>query len=204
MNKKRWLTLMESMGLKDSLECFDALRSAYSQKHRFYHTVEHINAMLRHFDQVGHLASCPAQLELAIWFHDAIYKIFSKTNERDSAEWAQTFLRVQGYNKEAVQSVYDLIMATQHNDEASSITEDAKLLVDIDLTILGATPEVYDEFESNVRKEYRLIPSFIYRKKRKELLASFLDNSSIYQTDYFRDKYESTARDNLSRVIAML
>ena len=116
----------------------------------------------------------------------------------------QSFPRAQGYNKEAVQSVYDLIMATQHNDEASSITEDAKLLVDIDLTILGATPEVYDEFESNVRKEYRLIPSFIYRKKRKELLASFLDNSSIYQTDYFRDKYESTARDNLSRVIAML
>lgn len=93
-------------------------------------------------------------------------------------------------------------MATLHNEIAQD--KDQKLIVDIDLTILGATPEVYDEFERNVRKEYKMVPTFIYRKKRKELLKSFLNNPSIYSLDYFKEKYENVARHNINRAIEML
>ena len=193
---------MSAMLLEPSIDCYDALYRAYSEKHRFYHTVKHIDAMLSHFDEVIDIAENPAEVELAIWFHDAIYKPLSKTNELDSAKWAQEFLSTQGFHEKGVERVYSLIMATLHNGELK--TNDEKLIVDIDLTILGSSPDVYDEFERNVRKEYKFVPSFIYRKKRKALLESFLANASIYNLGYFKDKYEKAARENISRTIKLL
>jgi predicted metal-dependent HD superfamily phosphohydrolase len=202
MNKDRWEALMSALKFKASFDCYDALYAAYSEKHRFYHTVKHIEAMLRHYDTVKDLTERPAELELAIWFHDAIYKAFSKNNELHSADWAKEFSLSNSYDPDSAERVHSLIMATMHNVEVQD--NDQKLIVDIDLTILGSSPEVYDEFERNVRKEYKMVPSFIYRKKRKELLKSFLNNVSIYSLDYFKDKYENVARHNINRAIEML
>ena len=202
MTENRWQTLMNAMGLPPSKECYVALHAAYSEKRRFYHTVDHIDAMLTHFDGVKHIAKRPEELELAIWFHDAIYKSLSKTNELDSANWAQAFLASHGYGEAGIERVHNLIMATLHNGSVKS--HDEQLIVDIDLAILGAPPAVYDQFERNVRKEYRLVPWFIYRKKRKELLQSFLSNASIFNLDPFKENYESTARYTLGRAIDML
>jgi len=193
---------MNAMGLPQSPEVYDALHAAYSEKRRFYHTVDHIDAMLTHVDGVKDIAERPEELELAIWFHDAIYKPLSKTNELDSANWAQAFLASHGYGEAGIARVHNLIMATLHNGSVKS--HDAQLIVDIDLAILGALPAVYDQFERNVRKEYRLVPWFIYRKKRKDLLQSFLSSASIYNLDPFKEKYESTARYNIGRAIDML
>ena len=184
MTKERWEALMRALGIKPSIDYFDALYMAYSEKHRFYHTVKHIEAMLKHFDAARELAQRPDELELAIWFHDAIYKPLSSKNEVDSAIWAKEFLYANDYDPSGVERVYSLIMATLHNGEVKS--NDEKLIVDIDLTILGAPEVVYDEFERNVRNEYKLVPSFIYRKKRKELLKAFLAMDSIYHFNFFK------------------
>lgn len=193
---------MSALGFEASIDCYDSLYAAYSEKHRFYHSVKHIEAMLMHYEEVKDLAERPAELELAIWFHDAIYKVFSKSNELDSAEWAKKFSLSNSHNLECAERLHGLIMATLHDGEPQD--KDQKLIVDIDLTILGASREVYDEFERNVRKEYKMVPSFIYRKKRKELLNSFLNRASIYSLDYFKDKYENNARHNINRAIEML
>ncbi len=202
MNKDRWIALMSAMGFEPSIGCYDVLYAAYSEKHRFYHTVTHIDAMLVHFDVVKELADRPAELEIAIWFHDAIYKPFSKSNELESAMWAKEFILSKGYGQMGSERVYNLIMATLHNGQVQ--VNDEKLIVDIDLTVLGTSPEIYDEFEQNVRKEYKMVPSIIYRKKRKKLLKSFLSNDSIYNLEYFKNKYESSARHNISKAIEML
>ncbi|ACV25618.1 HD domain-containing protein [Kangiella koreensis] len=202
MNKDRWEALMRALGMAPSVECFEKLHKAYSEKHRFYHTTKHIDAMLNHLDRTVELSEHPNELELAIWFHDAIYKPFSSTNELDSAKWAKEFLIDNQYSRDGAERVYNLIMATQHNVEVNS--DDKQLIVDIDLTILGASPTVYDQFEENIRKEYRLVPSIIYRKKRKDLLKSFLSKPSIYNLDYFQEKYESAARANLEKAIEIL
>lgn len=202
MNQTRWQTLMSALGLPPSEECYHALHAAYSEKHRFYHTVDHIDAMLTHFDGVKEIAEKPEELELAIWFHDAVYKPLSKTNELDSANWAQTFLATHSYGKAGIERVHNLIMATLHNGNIK--TPDEQLIVDIDLAILGAPPDVHDQFERNVRKEYRLVPGFIYRKKRKELLRSFLSSGSIYNLELFNERYEDQSKQNLHRAISTL
>lgn len=193
---------MTAAGLAQSSSCFHSLLAAYSEKHRHYHAVSHIDAMLGNLDAAGELAANPCEIEIAIWFHDAIYKPFSKTNEHDSADWAQDFLSKAGYNGKGIETIHGLIMATLHGSKL--VTADEELIVDIDLCILGAEEEIYDRFEVNIRKEYRLVPKPLYKKKRKEILNMFLTRDRIYNTEQFYDLYENSARANLSRTIATL
>lgn len=202
MNKERWQFLMSALGLAPSPDVFRALCDAYGEKHRFYHTGQHIEAMLRHLDTVQYLAQNRAELELAIWFHDAVYNPLSATNEADSAQWARDFLSRQSYDHNGIDRVDNMIMATLHS--SSPETADEALIVDIDLAILGASPDVYAQFEQNVRQEYRWVPWFVYRRKRREVLASFLDQDNIYHLDTFRDRFEDRATSNLQNAIAML
>ena len=77
-------------------------------------------------------------------------------------------------------------------------------MLDIDLSILGAQKQIYDQFEKNVRKEYKRIPSFTFRKKRKEILKSFMERPRLYHTAYFFDLLETQAKSNLTLAIASL
>ncbi len=74
MDENRWLALMAQLGLQDNRDQWRALQNAYAEKHRHYHTDEHIAACLHHLDVTWHLAENPVEIELALWFHDAIYK----------------------------------------------------------------------------------------------------------------------------------
>jgi predicted metal-dependent HD superfamily phosphohydrolase len=79
-----------------------------------------------------------------------------------------------------------------------------RLLVDIDLSILGATPERFDEYEVQVRQEYAWVPGPLFRRKRGEILQAFLVRPSIYSMPWFRQRLEAQARSNLQRSVARL
>ena len=85
-----------------------------------------------------------------------------------------------------------------------NLLNDVAYLVDIDLSILGADSETYDWYEQAIRKEYKKVPGFIFKNKRKEILRSFLVGDFIYQTVYFQYKYEAQARLNLARAVENL
>ena len=202
-DKARWLELMQRLGFDDNSQTFEQLCAHYYAKGRYYHNAEHISAMLGHFSAHRALAENPEAVELAIWFHDAIYQPFSSSNEQDSAGWARAFvLENDNTNKALADCVRALIMATLH--QSAPLSGDDALLVDIDLSILGTRPEVYAEFEQNVRKEYAKVPGFLYKRKRKQVLQGFLDRESIYQLDVFKHKWEARARENLRRAIERL
>ena len=89
MDRDRWNRLLTALGIvAGESECFDALLAAYSEKHRHYHTIKHIDHCLRELDGAKSLAHDPAEVELALWFHDAIYDPHSSKNEERSADWA--------------------------------------------------------------------------------------------------------------------
>lgn len=202
MDENRWLALMKQLGLQDNRNQWRALQSAYAEKHRHYHTAEHIVACLQHLDMVGHLAEHRAEVELALWFHDAIYKPRSSANELDSANWCSEFLQSNKVDSSVIERIHQLIMITCHN--AVPATNDEQLLVDIDLAILGAPEDVYWQFEDNVRKEYQWVPGFIFRAKRKEILQGFLKRERIYHHDYSFESLEAQARVNLQAAVGRL
>jgi predicted metal-dependent HD superfamily phosphohydrolase len=91
-------------------------------------------------------------------------------------------------------------MATRH--QAVPESADAKVLVDVDLWILGAPQPRFDEYEAQVREEYGWVPALVYRKKRREVLGSFAARPAIYHTAPFVQRYEAQARANLARSLA--
>ncbi|MBS9779629.1 MAG: N-methyl-D-aspartate receptor NMDAR2C subunit [Moraxellaceae bacterium] len=200
MDKLQWLDLMARLGFANNLAYYQLLQSYYHEKHRHYHNQSHISVCLQHLQNCQNLADNVNGVELALWFHDVIYDVFSAKNELKSAELASQFLQENQANNALIDKVYQLIMATCHN--ANLQDNDEQLITDIDLTILGSSEKVYQQFEQNVRKEYKLIPSFIYYKKRKQVLESFLAKQRIYHHDYFYQKFEKMARKNLTLAIA--
>jgi len=198
----RWSALMRGWGFPSNRSSYNALVSAYVEPERHYHTLRHLEACLKNLavcsDQVDNLY----EVELSLWFHDAIYKPLSNRNEEKSADWAGNFLEQNAARHDQISRVRKLILVTQHESEVE--TEDESLLVDIDLAILGSDPGVYDEFERQVRQEYRLVPFFFYRRKRRELLKSFLDRPRIYSNEPFFSRLEAQARSNLENAILQL
>ena len=193
---------MHRLRIGQNLDTFEKLRAAYAESHRHYHTGEHINQCLAELDDVRDLAREPDEIELALWFHDAVYVTRSKSNESKSAKWATEFLRANAVDPDRVQRVHNLIMATKH--DVSLDDGDAGLLVDIDLSILGADRQTFERFEENVRKEYWWVPSMLFGRTRATILQSFLDRSSVYATAYFRSQLENAARRNLALAITAL
>jgi predicted metal-dependent HD superfamily phosphohydrolase len=202
MEKAGWLNLMSSLNLDNNLDTYQKLLSSYSERHRHYHNIKHISSILEHLNDVRCLAEDVNAVEVALWFHDAIYKIHSSSNELDSANLASDFLKKNKISSDFINKVHDLIMATVHSFKPDD--NDQKLIVDIDLSILGAKSNIYDEFELSIRKEYRLIPRFIYNKKRIQILDSFLNRDRIYSHDYFFEQWEKNARTNIKKAIAKL
>ncbi|MBA3036855.1 MAG: hypothetical protein FP814_10235 [Desulfobacterium sp.] len=202
MNQSRWLGLMELLGVAPSLETYNKLKLVYSEPHRHYHTIIHINDCLTKLDSVIKLVENAVEVEAAIWFHDAIYKPYASDNELKSANWAKSFFESMGVNKTRADKVYGHIMATLHNEPAKS--SDSRLIADIDLSILGSEPDDYQVYEKAVRKEYKWVPYFIYRKKRRSVLSSLLERDFIYSNNYFQIEYEEKARENMAIAIAKL
>jgi predicted metal-dependent HD superfamily phosphohydrolase len=193
---------MDTWGLAHKPSVFDALVAAYSEKWRHYHTIEHISACLRHLDAVAHELDAPHEVEMALWFHDAVYKPLSGNNERESADWAMAFLIAEGAEHAAAARVHRLIMATRHGD--SSQAGDEASLVDIDLSILGTDPPTYNRYEQQIRKEYTFVPSFIYRKKRAAILRDLLGRPRIYTSGHVAAATERQARANLLNAVSAL
>ena len=193
---------MKAFNLADNNSTFHSLQQAYSEKHRHYHTQQHINACLLHLDNSINLATNPYEIEIALWFHDAIYQPYSADNELKSALWAKKFLFENNVDKVIITRIYNLIMVTLHNGLIN--TADEALMIDIDLTILGNHADVYQIFEKNIRKEYRFVPYFLYKKKRAEILQGFLDQARIYHTECFLKLFEKLARKNIQKTLLNL
>ena len=175
----------------------DELIARYSEPHRRYHTLQHLGECFEKLEEVRALAEHPAEIELALWFHDAIYDVKRRDNEKKSADWARASASAAGAAAEACTRIHALVMTTRHKAVPSGC--DAEILVDVDLAILGAAPQRFEEYERQVRQEYAWVPDFLYRRERKAILKDFLARPRIFSTSRFRDHYEQQARSNLAR-----
>ncbi len=183
----------------DGEAVFAALVERYQEPQRSYHTLQHLTECLQAFDHVRSLPPHPAEVEIALWFHDAIYDVHRSDNEEQSAAWAKSALLAAGVGAESAERVSSLILVTRHT--AAPRTPDEFVLIDIDLAILGAEVPRFAEYERQIRHEYGFVPQAVFNVKRRQILASFLARPYIYSTARFRAALEARARANLSRVI---
>jgi len=178
------------------------LLEAWREPQRRYHTLQHLAECIAAFAPARDLAHEPGEVELALWFHDAVYDVRRHDNEARSADWARDALVAAGVRADAAERVHGLVMATRHAAPAG--TPDAMLLVDVDLSILGAPAARFAQYEAQVRDEYAWVDEATFRQRRREVLTGFLARPTIYATDPFRTRLEAAARANLERSIRQL
>ncbi|MEY8688494.1 MAG: N-methyl-D-aspartate receptor NMDAR2C subunit [Leptothrix sp. (in: b-proteobacteria)] len=190
-----WHRTWNHLGLSAPPGLREQLLAAYGEPHRHYHGLQHLEECIARLDESIHLAARPGEVEMALWFHDAIYDLQGKDNERRSADWACRELAACGAAEPVIRRIDNLIMATCH--AAVPLDPDQQLLVDIDLAILGAPPARFAEYNRQIMAEYAWVPDALYRSKRREVLHGFLSRPFIYSTGHFRARLERQARANL-------
>ena len=178
------------------LEVGGRLWKRYTEPGRHYHDVRHILDCLEALDSYpGSIDNLPA-IELAIWFHDAIYDPTANDNEVRSAE---LFRREFAPYASGTEKVESLILATRHLEQVDDdLTADAGLLLDIDLSILGSEPPKYTAYQMAIRQEFAHVDDDAFRRGRCAVLRSFLARRQIFRTRHFRRLLETSARRNLT------
>ncbi|MGH7512209.1 MAG: HD domain-containing protein [Gemmatimonadales bacterium] len=199
----RFSTLVRRAGAtRDPTPLGDALIAAWSEPGRHYHDVRHLEDCLTQLDDLEVDRATRDILEMALWFHDAVYEPRATDNEERSARWAAEGLAAAGVPTAAVMQVVRLVRLTHAHGPASD--EAGRLMCDIDLSILGRPAEVFDEYERRIRAEYAWVPEVAFRHGRTRILEGLLQRVSLFQTETFRRRFESSARSNLHRALAAL
>lgn len=201
---EEWRRLWTALGAQSvNGGLFNQLVRAHGEPHRHYHTLQHLRECLAYAEAAASLARRPEEVALALWFHDAVYDPRRDDNEARSADWARASVLAAGCETAVADRVQALVLATATH-EAAGDDPDTHLLLDIDLAILGAAPERFDQYEQQVRAEYAHVPDPDFRAGRARLLAGLQARPRLYATPAFHDALEARARSNLARSLAAL
>lgn len=167
----------------------------HREPQRHYHSVEHIEAVLRHLTTLD--AATPTT-ELAAFFHDAIYDPTAGDNEEQSALLARERLTSLDVDAVVIDSVVAIIRATAGHILPLDPQPGMAAFLDADLAILGAEPPVYQAYAHAIRREYGHMSDDDFRRGRQQVLTHFAERDELYFTDTGRQLWDARARKNLN------
>lgn len=177
------------------------LKEKYSASTRHYHTLDHLEDILKKLIPLRNAFTSWHTLVFAIAYHDAIYSASRGNNEEKSASLAVGRLTSIGVPEEYVGKCQQLILATIKHEAADYETN---LFTDADLSILGSDADTYDRYLKNIRQEYAMYPNILYNPGRRKVLLHFLSMDQIFKTKEFSGQFEAQARQNLEAELRML
>jgi len=196
-----WQDAWRTLGADAPAGLRERLEAAWSEPGRHYHDTRHLGECLALLQAWRSAAERPAEVALALWFHDAVYDPHARDSEARSAAWAGAALAEAD---DAARRVAALVLATRHDDAPSDGAGDTALLQDIDLAVLGSPPDRFDAYDRDVRLEYGHLPDAAWRAGRAAVLRAFLGRPRLYRTAAAAAQLEAQARANLRRALDRL
>ena len=186
-------------------QMLQAILRHHQQPQRYYHTIEHVCAVLDEHRALQELElwQQPVETYLAFLYHDAIYDYGAKDNEQRSAELAVRELQ-QWLPGCEVQRVHRLIVLTaSHGDlDRRELDHDERLFLDCDMAIVGADWQRFSLYQQQIEQEYTLVyPQLLYRMGRRRFLNKILSSERIFFSDHFHHQFDAQARSNLRRAL---
>ena len=199
-----WLNLCAGLGISSDIakRIFLDFCRRYSEPQRHYHGLSHIISCVKEFALIRAELRDRAAVLWAVFFHDAVYDPASFDNEEKSAKLAVLLAKEAGLSLEFQDKVARFILASKEHGCQEDF--DAQAMLDIDLAILGKEAFECSEYETDIRREYSFLPEGEFRRGRGEILKEFLRRDSVYQTEFFRGRYELRARKNLAFALRSL
>lgn len=182
------------------------LLTRWAEPQRRYHTVDHLRAVLARIDELTDQGGEGGELELvqlAAWFHDAVYRPDRSENEERSAVLAEKALTEAGLTPHEVAEVARLVRLTTTHDPAAGDLN-GETLCDADLAILATDAHTYRGYAAAVREEYAFVPDAAFREGRAAVLRQLLGLPRLFRTPYGAAVWEEKARANLERELKEL
>ena len=201
-----WASAWPALGRPAPAGMQAELMTAWSEPHRHFLDQRHLRECLALWTRWRDNSPRPGEVAIALWFRDAVYDPQAGSDELNSAAWAARSLVRAGADSDTAQRVHDLVMfteqATQHDAPAAlGSSADARLLVDIDLSILGSPAERFERYDQDVRKEYAWVPGFRYQEARPQVLQRFLDRPQLHHGEHAAALLEAQARISLAAAL---
>lgn len=204
--RARWQATAIAAGApadRDPAPYADRLLAAWAEPQRRYHTTAHLADVLARIDVLADHAADLAAVELAAWFHDAVYRPDRSENEERSAVLAERALPELGIEPARTAEVARLVRLTVTHDPAPGDTN-GEALCDADLAVLAGAPEAYAAYAAAVRAEYGFVPDDAFTAGRAEVLRQLLALPRLFRTPYGAAHWEAPARANLAAELARL
>jgi predicted metal-dependent HD superfamily phosphohydrolase len=172
----------------------------YSEPHRVYHDRQHLAHCLEQLDLADGLINRPEAVEMAIWFHDIINEPSASENEQRSADYFRDLAGGQA-DRGFIETIARLILVTTHRGEPTEL--DQQFICDIDLASFGCPWECFMRDSTAVKAEFIGTEEEYYRGK-KAFLKAMLARQKIFLTDFFNERYEQQARENIQRLLELI
>jgi predicted metal-dependent HD superfamily phosphohydrolase len=199
--KENWFDLASVYSNDVSLieKLWQEINKQYSSEERYYHNLNHIESLLRQVEDVRKELFDIDTLKFSIWYHDIVYEAGKEGNEERSARLASKRMKELNVKYDMMRKCNRQILATKsHSVEVMSGDIDVRFLLDLDLAILGTTPEEYNDYARKIRREYDVFSDSVYSKGRIEVLRHFLEKDRIFLTEKYYKRFEKSARYNLA------
>lgn len=175
----------------------------YSRPGRHYHTLAHIDHLLQLSHQYAHELENQQLVDLAIFYHDIVYKVPGSNNEHKSAILAKKRLRKLLVPETVIADVILFIEATKtHEPVETQHYRDLCYFLDFDMSTLAADWGEYSIYIEHIRAEYAFYPDFLYNPGRAGFLKQTLAKEHFFHTQAFR-LLEPKARQNMERELSM-
>ncbi len=171
----------------------------YSEPWRHYHVVTHMGDVVQFLVENASKLRHPRPTIWAGLEHDEIYvpQAPSGVNEDLSAQAAEARATRFMSANDVARVIKGVQATTKHQWDGEDT--DVAYLLDADLKILGAAPEVFDEYDHNIGLEYSFVPKEIYAPAREKVLRHFYGQDRLFVTDTGYEQFEEAAKANLER-----
>ena len=182
----------------------------YQKPTRFYHTIEHVCDVVKHYRDIKDLGLWhrPNEVYLAALYHDAIYEYGAKDNEMRSAQVARTCIQdwYAEYKIDADYVAHLIELTARHGSLTSQdVNTEEALFLDCDLVIIASSWERFSLYQSQIEQEYTQVYSrLMYRLGRRRFLSSLAKKERLFLSDHFHERYEQQARANLKRALSWI
>jgi predicted metal-dependent HD superfamily phosphohydrolase len=202
LDSNRFTELWKKLSVQfDTRHCnavFTSLAKFYGDASRHYHCGGHINQCLSKLDEISAVSGYFPTVEIAIWFHDAVYTAGAPDNEENSMIWFRR--QTEGhFSAETITEVCGLIMATEHKTPPETDLE--RITVDVDLSSFSLPFARFIADGKDIRKEFVTLTNNEFILGQNKFLQRLLDRPSFYSTEYFLTHYENYAQENIQKLV---
>lgn len=187
------------------------LVARWNEPGRHMHNTQHLINVLARIDELASIAHDADLLRVSFWYHGAflnralevrIIGVDPTALCRPCIAHTTAHLTDLGVSEDVVERITELLEAlVSHHAERGDF--DAQVLIDADLSLLAASPQLFKRYRESLRAEFDDLDDLTYWRARRLVVRRLLAMDSIFHSPLGRT-WEKAARSNLEAELSRL